>query len=145
MKNSNWPSELLKYIKTQQSQVFVWGSIDCCTFGSGAVKAMTGSDPMQKYRYTYNSAIGAIKSLRRFGHYTLCSAVDEALGPSNRVSSKFVQRGDILVLRSSEALQLTEGWEEAVAVSLGSQIAVRTNKVVLMPVASLNIIQAWRV
>ena len=141
----NWDSKLFDYIDKEKGIGLEWGYHDCCTLGSGAVHAMTGTDPMAKYRGDYSSAIGAVKLLRKHGHKSLVSALDEALGEDREVPFNFIQRGDIMVITSSEALVLEEGWSEAVAVCLGEYSAVRSGTLKVLPTYSLNPVKCWRI
>lgn len=68
---------------------------DCCTFGGGAVLAMTGIDPMPEFRGRYRTARGSLRALRRHGAGTLEATLDGKFG---RVRPSFAQRGDLVMV-----------------------------------------------
>lgn len=47
----DWPQRLSEFIESRRHAPFVWGGNDCCRFAAGAVRAMTGTDPMAGYCY----------------------------------------------------------------------------------------------
>jgi hypothetical protein len=61
-------------------------------FAAGAVKAMTGVDPVEEFRGKYNSPISALRALRVFGAGTLLDTMDTKF---TRIPATMAGRGDL--------------------------------------------------
>ena len=90
----DWETRLAAYLEPLRTLPFAWGKHDCCTFAAGAVKAMTGVDPMPEFRGRYTTARGSVRALR----------VDARVPAPIRRSGKFetvdpslAHRGDIIM------------------------------------------------
>lgn len=70
-----------------------WGNFDCCTFAFGAVREITGFDPMQRFRGQYCSKKEAMVALRNLGSGTLYKTTCSILGGA--VHPAFSTRGDV--------------------------------------------------
>lgn len=77
------------WLDQMQEQPFAWGSNDCVTFAAGAVRALTGMDPLRGIG-AWKSEVGALRALKRRGG--LVAAVSSVLTP---VPASMAQRGDI--------------------------------------------------
>lgn len=91
------------------------GTADCCAFVCDIVKALTGRNLMESFRY--NNEAEAEAAIKQYG--TLKDLVTAIVGPS--VPLKGYATGDIVVV------QLSTG-EWIVGVVLFDRIAVRTKK-----------------
>jgi hypothetical protein len=49
-RHPDWQPRLTDYLRANHARPFAWGRWDCALFVAGAVKAMTGRDPMRGYR-----------------------------------------------------------------------------------------------
>lgn len=90
----DWEARLAAYLEPLRARAFEWGAHDCCTFTSGAVKAMTGVDPMVEFRGQYRSAASSIRALRTIGAGDLAKTMDSKF-PS--VLPPLAHRGDIIM------------------------------------------------
>ena len=55
----NWPERLEEYVRVNRNVPFSWGSNDCVVYVCNAIVAMTGEDPLDGIRGTYDSEISA--------------------------------------------------------------------------------------
>ena len=46
----NWPERLLTTVERHRAAEFDWGVYDCATLFAEAVEAVTGTDPLQRFR-----------------------------------------------------------------------------------------------
>lgn len=89
---SDWEARLIAYIAEKRGEAFAWGQNDCCTFSAGAVKAITGKDPMPEFRGKYDTALGSVRILEG---KKLEQVLDEKF---SEVPIGFAQRGDLVML-----------------------------------------------
>ena len=90
----DWEDRLAAYLEPLRARPFSWGEHDCCTFGFGAVEAMTGEDRMAEFRGRYTTAIGSVRVLRREGHETLAAMLDSKFPP---IPPALARRGDLIM------------------------------------------------
>lgn len=93
VRRADWQRRLAEYIQKVQHRKFRWGRFDCCLFAAGAVKAMTGKDPMPEFRGQYTSEATAKQALRDIGSGTLYNTMRAKFG--NPVPAVQANRGDI--------------------------------------------------
>lgn len=129
----NWPELLLACVDAAHSKPFAWGTHDCCTFAADCVQAMTGIDPMEKFRGRYTSARGAVRAGAEAGYTALadiwCAALPE-------IAPLTAQRGDVILFAAVEGL--------AVGVVTGHQaVAAGPDGVTSVPLELW--LKAWRV
>ena len=89
----NWPQLLATHLQAVQATPFEWATHDCCTFAGDAVKAITGTDPMQDLRGTYTTALQAARVLQAEGG--LPAAVSKRMGFGKLPA--LAQRGDVVL------------------------------------------------
>ena len=80
MRRPDWPIRLNEYIVSTRDKKFRYGRHDCTTFISGAVKAMTGVDPMAEFRGKYASKESANVALKEIGSGNLYRTLVKKLG-----------------------------------------------------------------
>ena len=104
----DWRPRLAGYIAEQRRRPFKYGEQDCAMFAAGAVKAMTGEDPLADLSLDYSTYAGGIRVLRRQGHADHI-ALARALLPEIPVAE--ARMGDLVVLPgdSGEALAVVGG------------------------------------
>lgn len=103
---ADWEMRLAVYLDRVREDPFKWGDHDCALFAGAAIRAMTGTDPAEEYRGTYDDARGAALALRKLGKGTLTATTNDWLGQS--VDRAFAQRGSI-VLKGRTALGVCVG------------------------------------
>lgn len=88
----DWPERLAALIKAASGRPFFLGAWDCAHFASDACLAITGHDPLARWRGAYASEA----DLRALARQTECASVeawaDMAIGA--RVEIKRARRGD---------------------------------------------------
>ena len=82
-------SALAAYIAGRETVPFAWGSNDCVTFAAGAVRALTGNDPLADIP-AWKSERAALIGLKRRGG--LAAAVSHVL---TEIPAGHAHRGDI--------------------------------------------------
>ena len=87
----NWPSLLAACVQRHRHRPFKWGRFDCATFAALAIKAMTGENALQDFKW--KSKEEAIALLRKHGG--LVAMIDQRL---ERVDVPYAQRGDIVLV-----------------------------------------------
>jgi hypothetical protein len=90
----DWDARLAEYLALMQVAPFIWGRTDCAMFAAGAVLAMTGYDPAAEFRGHYGTAIGAAKSLKRYGTGDLAGTYASKL-PARPIG--YAGRGDLVM------------------------------------------------
>lgn len=89
----DWQVKLNDYLVKTQKKSFGYGKFDCCIFAAGAVKAMTGKDPMKEFRGKYASEKESKEALKNIGKGTLYRTLTSKFG--RPVPATMGQRGDI--------------------------------------------------
>jgi hypothetical protein len=93
MRHEDWPQRLAAAIEAARRRPFAWGQHDCVMFAAGVVLALTGSDPMARWRGTYDDALSALRALEREGGME--ALWTRALGPA--MPPLTAQRGDVVL------------------------------------------------
>lgn len=91
-KTEGWAERLAEFVASRQETPFCWGSHDCCAFTAGAVRAMTGADPMAAH-HSYLTAISAARVIREAGGIL---DIPAALGLLERRRVICASRGDVV-------------------------------------------------
>ena len=87
MKIADWENKRNEYIVANRDRMFRWGRFDCVTFTMGAVKAVTGVDYLDLYKWSNKAEALAILDEK---------PLDERIGELfEEVPRMFAQRGDI--------------------------------------------------
>lgn len=75
-----------------------WGKSDCLMSAADAIKAVTGTDPLSKFRGKYQTEAGAARKMRQNGCENVKDVFETYLGldPVNRLSAR---RGDVGVMK----------------------------------------------
>ncbi len=97
-----WNQRLRAYLRAVHQMPFGYGTNDCGTFTAGAIKAMTGQDPMRGYR-GYRTLKGAMRKLQAKGHadhVALAAALYPECPPA------LAQVGDLAVVQGKDGLAL---------------------------------------
>jgi hypothetical protein len=98
----DWEARLAAYLEGLRDQTFAWGKLDCAIFAGGAVKAMTGFDPMRGLR-GYRSEAAAARVLKERGKGTLIRTVNAMF---ERVPVGFAHRGDLVLVDGGLAVAM---------------------------------------
>ncbi len=88
----DWPERLADYVEAARTRAFEYGAHDCCMFAAGAVEAMTGANPMSRFRY--RGRLGAERLIRRAG--SIDALVYRTLGEA-LPSPAQAGRGDVVI------------------------------------------------
>lgn len=62
----DWPERLARLVEAEQGLASVWGKHDCATFFAAAIEAVTGIDPLAKFK-PWSSEAGALRVLAASG------------------------------------------------------------------------------
>lgn len=100
----DWEARLAAYLEPLRAREFRWGSLDCATFCAGAVKAMTGHDPMRGLR-GYRSEAGALQVLEERAQGTLIRTVNAMF---ERVPVGMAHRGDLIMAGGALGIAMGE-------------------------------------
>lgn len=98
----DWEMRLAAYLEPLRDQPFKWGTNDCAMFAGGAVKAMTGFDPMHGLR-GYRSEAAAERVVQERGKGTLIRTVNSMFA---RVPVGMAHRGDLVLVDGGLALAM---------------------------------------
>ncbi len=131
----DWPDRLIAYLADERARPFVWGASDCITLWAGAVAAMTGVDPVARWRGYCSMAHG----LRMMRHDGLASVRDYVAARFPEIPVAAAGRGDLVY---PDAAGVSEIMGPAVVV--GAEAISRGEAgVVVMPMA--HAMRAFRV
>lgn len=95
----DWYEALSRYLAETARTPFAHGEMDCALFAAGAVAAMTGVDPAQRWRGRYKTLKGGLGALRRAG-FADHLALTAALLPEIPVA--LAQPGDLAVVETAD-------------------------------------------
>lgn len=86
-------NEVMPHVSSTPSGGLQYGQMDCCVFAAGAVHAVTGFDPMKKFRGKYRSKSGANKVLKSLGEGNLFKTLVSIFGKP--IAGSLMRRGDV--------------------------------------------------
>lgn len=98
----DWQQRLTDYLRAHHARPFAWGRWDCAIFTAGAVRAMTGRDPMRGLR-GYRTLAEGLRKARARGledHVAAVAATFPEIHPA------FAGPGDIAVVPGAPGLAL---------------------------------------
>lgn len=95
-------------------QTFVWGDKDCLHLAAFCLERL-GYSPDFAKAGDYDSETGALRALLRAGFRTTEEAIDDVVGPDNRIDIHDAEVGDVVGLSSGVGLT-------AMAMSLGGDV-----------------------
>jgi len=93
MRYPDWPVRLNEYIIAAEKKEFKLGTHDCCIFAAGAIKAITGKDPMPEFRDQYDDWKSAEDALDEIGYDNLYKTLAKKFGTP--VIGQKGQKGDL--------------------------------------------------
>ena len=91
---------MINIVSEYKKHRFEWGKYDCCMFAADIVKAKTGIDLAANHRGKYNSEIGSIKALKKYGNFT--DILDANFTRLDNIN--FAQRGDVVSYASGKGV-----------------------------------------
>lgn len=98
---------LVRYIADRSTRPFEWGSrgMDCVSYWSGAIEAMTGENPLDwKPALSWSNEAEAEKVIAKLG------GLDAAISARmNKVPVSMAQRGDGAMVRGVRCIMIVEG------------------------------------
>lgn len=133
---TDWPQRLAAFLATKEREPFAWGRNDCCLFTADWVLALTGADPAEGLRGTYDSALSAGRLLSAMGGAE--GIADAALSERGwaSVPVKLAMRGDVV------ATDTPDGSALGVCVGETSAFAGKTGTIYK---PTLSCVRAWRI
>lgn len=90
-----WRSRLFLWLAEIAPLPLVYGEHDCALFAGGAVRAMHGVDPAERFRGRYRTLTGGLRILRREGFRDHTHVVSTLARP---VAPAMAQIGDFAVI-----------------------------------------------
>jgi hypothetical protein len=104
-----WQGRLSRYLGACAHRAFEPGQHDCALFAAGAVEAMTGVDPAERWRGRYTTLRGGARVLRRDGYADHIAATAALL--RSRAAGERAKPGDLAVVPSDDgpALGVVQG------------------------------------
>lgn len=118
---SNWPHLLNEFIESRRSAPFAWGVNDCCIFACDAVLEITGIDPANDIRGTYEDASGAARVLVSYGGVEGVAQARALEHGFQEVPVAMSQRGDVVIatMRGHATMGICIGAEAAFVAETG--------------------------
>lgn len=95
----DWKLHLMQYLAECARRPFEVGQHDCALFWAGAVEAMTGVDPADKWRGKYTTIAGGLKLLKKAG---FSDHVAVAASMFVEIPVAFAAPGDLAVLPAAD-------------------------------------------
>ena len=117
LRHNDWRSRMHDNLEVRRRLPFEWGENDCAIFAAKHIQAMLGDeyDWSGPFVGTYNSAIGALKTLKGLGFDDLLEFAKSKLALAPHPI--FCQRGDIVAIQAEAT-----GW--GLGIVLDSHIGV---------------------
>ncbi len=96
----NWPKKLSDYIDAHKVTPFEFGIFDCGHFANGAIKVVTGKDPLSADSYIDEAQKDA--TVESYGGIENMSDVLMCAAGFRETSPKLAGRGDVVMLRNGD-------------------------------------------
>jgi hypothetical protein len=144
---AGWEHALANYVEAARHVPFAWGRHDCLLFATGAMKLLTGIDPVD-WLPEYSNPGEAYVLLRRYAGGDVDAAITKYLGPP-LASPLMARRGDIACVLPLTRNDFGEDAtpvirQKTLGVVTGPHVAVAgVNALTFIPVTQA--IAAWRV
>jgi hypothetical protein len=101
-RHENWQERLSNLIRQHANTPFQFGTFDCTLWCMEAIEAVTGKNCDAPYRGNYDTAIGALKILRKVGNVkTPIELMDNLLGEQKTIA--FARKGDIVAFDPTDS------------------------------------------
>jgi len=131
----DWPKRLQNYLRGQS---FDWATNNCCLFASGAIEAMTGTNPAEEYR-SFEGKTDALRTLEKISSGDIGELADKFL-MRKQSNPKMLRRGDIALV-DIDAVDNDSG-SQAIGVVIGSYVAVLgTDGIANYPIS--RVLRGW--
>lgn len=139
-RNENWPERLHEAMLARSHKPFIWGETDCLLTACDLIQAITGVDPGAPYRGQYANESGALRIAVQAGCRSFEELVAQIAAAHSfaEISPKLAQRGDLVLLDSTEGLSFG-------VVSLNGREAVFAGEQGLRRLPVLQARRAWRI
>lgn len=86
----DWPDRLIAAVEAQRRMPFTWGVADCATLYGAAIEALTGEDPLARFR-PWHDERDALRAVLAAG----CRSAAEFVGMTMvKIEPARAQRGD---------------------------------------------------
>lgn len=120
-----------EWLQKHKDVKFQRGVTDCCTTTSDFINHMTGIDPAENHRGTYDDYRGALRALKKYG--TIEEIMDKYF---ERVDFKSAPRGSIVMYESEIGLTAGVKWT-------GGVISPHETGMVVAEVKEENVGAVW--
>lgn len=100
MRLNNWTTKQQDLIESRRHLSFEWGVNDCMLWPADVVKAITGVDPAEELRGTYNSALSGMRIAKNAGGLADLISSQLSLLPTEG----FPCRGDVVLFGAPERM-----------------------------------------
>ncbi len=104
MRHEDWAPRLNEYLAKVQSNEFVMGEHDCCTFAAGALEVMLGTDYMEEFRGQYDTWVNSDQALEKIGAGDLFETIKAKFGEP--LAGVYGRKGDLAFYEGSLGLVL---------------------------------------
>lgn len=94
MRKQDWAERLSRFTLGRMQTPHEWGVHDCAIFAADAVLEMTGEDPMQDLRGSYDSPVSAARVVRQAGFESLGDMIADRF---EECPPAMVRRGDLIL------------------------------------------------
>lgn len=101
----SWQTALHDFFEANRETKFGYGSFDCCSFVTGAIEAMTGTDVYGPFRGKYSTRKEAYAALKEYAGTASVRAVTRKITEENgmkEVMPLTAQRGDVALIRRGD-------------------------------------------
>lgn len=95
-----WEENLLKTVELYKTRPFQWGKNDCCFFSAACVEAITGENPLTRFKPDYSSKFQAFRFLKESANGPLFKTLENLFGKA--VSTAKLGRGDLVYREGPE-------------------------------------------
>jgi len=140
-KQPDWINRFSDVVDAANGMAFDWAECNCCTFSADLFEAVTGIDPIAKYRGKAKTKKGALAILKRFGGGGVVEALEKTaeIYGLEEVPPLYAKRGDPVIAHWN-------GEFIAGAISLNGRevLALHPDKgLSMLPVSSVT--RAWSI
>jgi hypothetical protein len=134
----DWPEKLADLVEARRYAPFRWGTHDCAMFAADAVLAMTGADPLARWRGAYATGEEGDAITDPAGGFEPFMAAAFAAFGAPDCDPRLAQRGDVALVSYGNARSL--------GVVLGGMVAVPgMDRLAFVQARGAFLVRAWAI
>lgn len=100
MRTKTWKNDFIEYIHANTNTVFEFGKHDCCLTACNLLQRVTGIDPADSFRETYNGPVEMFTTLKKHGGVEKIADKICAEYGWKEIPPLFASKGDLVMIEA---------------------------------------------